>query len=116
MSATDSRSADCGAQQADDVRVVGVCTGPLDDECADLFAGLDIPILIDFDQELASAHKVRVTPSAVLVDDHGIVSIQGIPNNLRHLESLLREEGTPAGDHTWIRAEHRVSEGVLEPR
>lgn len=49
----------------------------------------------------------------MLVDEHGMVRIQGIPNSLEHLEGLIREEGTPMGNREWVMA---AEKGKLDSR
>ena len=82
---------------ADEVQLIAVCAGP-GDECipfADEYE-FTVPILFDQHQEISSAYRVFRTPSATLLDGDGTVLIHGIPNDWRHLEGLIQEEGTPS--------------------
>lgn len=63
--------------------------------------GLTMPVLADVDQKVAAAYRSERTPTAVLIDGSGIVRLQGVTNSIRHLDALLREEGTPDAGVPW---------------
>jgi methylamine dehydrogenase accessory protein MauD len=49
---------------------------------------------------LARAHRIRNTPYAIAVDEHGIVAGKGIVNNLEHLEDMERALERPTKEAT----------------
>ena len=78
-----------------DAKIVIVCSGP-GDECT-MFArefGLSMPVVVDQDQQIFTAYRIRRTPIALLVDNDGRARIQGIANDGQQLEGLFREEAT----------------------
>lgn len=88
-------------EQSKRVRLVTVCSGPVD-QCRALVAPHRlVPVLLDPDQRMYGAFRIPATPAATLVDSTGRVRIQGIPADVGQLAHLIDEEGTPANDKLW---------------
>lgn len=87
----------------DEAQVIAFC-GARPADCvafAEEFA-LDIPVLADPEQIVFRKYRAARTPSAVLVGGDGRIRLQGIPNEVGHLEGLLREEGTVQAGLQWL--------------
>jgi methylamine dehydrogenase accessory protein MauD len=88
-----------------EIQVLVICAAPR--EHCEAFArefDLRLPVLVDEGQRISRDYRAIRTPSAILIDPQGQVRIQGLPNSVRHLETLLEEEGTPMHG-SWIKVE-----------
>lgn len=75
-------------------RVVVVCRGS-DTDCGRLSDGHAFPVVADADGSIRSSFNITSVPTAVIVDERGLIASEGQPER-RELEDLVGDSEEPA--------------------